>query len=159
MDRIHLVNSFAGKAAFSVQILIGVRDSAGVNVKARLARVNGRQPRAGRTLHTHSHARLQDAVTGDHDVLFRIDNRPVERMSHRSDHAMRGSAWKLGIRIERKHKLNPRKNGQIADLDGEAVVMSAEKPIQIHELPALALPAHPSLLARVVNPVAMQQEE
>ena len=72
---------------------------------------------------------------------------------------MRRSARKLGVGVERDDETDLRENGKIADLDREAVVLSAQKFVQVEQLAALAFPAHPSLLARVVDAVAVQQKK
>ena len=44
-------------------------------------------------------------------------------------------------------------------LIGKAVVLAAQEAVEVHQLAALALPAHPAFFARVVDAVTMEQEE
>ena len=79
------VDAFAGKDAFALEVLVHVGGSASVDVEPGLAGVNVGQPRQRRALHADADARLQNAVAGNDDVLARIDDGLVERMSHRPD--------------------------------------------------------------------------
>ena len=53
----------------------------------------------------------------------------------------------------------PSKRLDRASLDGECIEVAREKLVQVEELAALALPAHPHALPRVVNTVTMQQKK
>ena len=159
MNRIDFIDSLAGEAAFAVQILISVRNRASVNVEAGFTRVDRSQPRIGGALHTHADARLQNPVAGDHDVLNRIDDCLIQGMREGSHHAVCGAAGKFRVGIKRDDIPHRRQDGEISLLDGKAVVLSAQQLVQVEELAAFALPAHPPLLARVVYPMAMEQEE
>ena len=89
VHRVHFIDPFAGKNAFAIKVLVNVGDSARVDVEPGLTGVDAGQARTRRALHAHADARLQNAVAGDHDVLLGIDDRLVQRMRHRADHAMR----------------------------------------------------------------------
>ena len=90
MHRIHFIDAFAGEDAFSVQVLIHVGNGARINIETGFSRIQAGQAGTGGALHAHSHPRLQNAVAGHHDVLFRIgiDDRLVQGMRHRADHAI-----------------------------------------------------------------------
>src|SRR3981081_1441874 len=77
---INFIDPFSGKDAFPVKILINVRSSASINIEPGFSRINARKSRARGTLNAHSDTRLQDAITGDNDVLFRVNNCLVQRM-------------------------------------------------------------------------------
>ena len=110
-------------------------------------------------MHTHSDSRLKYAISGNHDVLERIDDRLIQRMGDRSHHAVRRAPGQFGIGVERNHEADLGKNREIADLHRKTVVLAAQELIQIEQLAALALPSHPSFFARVVDPVAMEKKE
>ena len=80
-------------------------------------------------------------------------------MGDRSHHAVRRSSRQLGIGVERDHEAELGKNREIPDLHGKTVVLVQQELIEIEQLSALALPSHPSSLARVVDPVAMEKEK
>ena len=80
-------------------------------------------------------------------------------MCDRSHHAVRRSARQFGVRIERNYVSDVRKDRKIADLYRKAVELPSHQPIEIKEFSALALPAHPSLFAGVVDPMAMEKEK
>ena len=77
----------------------------------------------------------------------------------RTDHAPGGATGELGIGIKCDDESDLRQDGEIADFDGKAVVLATKQLIEIHELAALPLPAHPNTLARVIQTVAMEQQE
>ena len=89
----------------------------------------------------------------------RIDDRLVQRMRHRADHAIGRSARQFRVRVQRDHETNLRQDREVADLHREAVVFIAQQLVQVHQLAALALPTHPHSFARVVNPMAMEQKK
>src|ERR1700733_3122231 len=159
MDRVDLVNSLPGKAAFAIQILVGIGDSSSVNVEPGLAGIDGSETRTNSAEDAHADARLQDAVASDDDILVRIDDRLIQRMRERSHHAVRRSARKLSIGIECDDEPNFGENREVANFDRKAVVFRTQKFVQVHQLAALALPTHPAFLARVVDAMAMQQKE
>src|SRR6202012_872475 len=80
VQRIDLINSLAGEAAFAIQILIGIGDRPGIHVEPGLARIDGCQPGARRALHTYTYARLQDAISGYDDILLWINDSLIQRM-------------------------------------------------------------------------------
>ena len=66
----------------------------------------------------------------------------------------------LRIGIERNHIPHRRQHREIAVLYGEAGVSGpAQQVIEFRQLAALALPPHPSMLARVPAAFPMEQEE
>ena len=73
VHRVHFIDTLAGEDAFAVKILVHVGNGARVDIEASLARIEAGQPGTRRALHAHAHARLQNAVAGDHDVLLRSD--------------------------------------------------------------------------------------
>src|SRR6266849_507547 len=121
MQYVYFINPFPCEAAFTVEILIHVRDGACIDVKPRLPRIDGCQSRARGALDAYSDARLQDSVAGHDDVSVRIDDCLVQRMRQGACHAMRRSSRQFRIRVECDHKTNARKNRKVSHLDRETV--------------------------------------
>jgi hypothetical protein len=81
-------------------------------------------------------------------------------VGQRPDEAGRGSLGQRGIGVERDHEANPLELGGLAFMDCEAgVVVAPEQPVELVELSALALPAHPSTLDRVEAAFPVEQVE
>src|SRR5579864_2827963 len=100
LNNIDFIDSFAGIDSFPVEVLICVGNRPGVNIEASLTRVDGCKSRARSTLDAHPHPRLEDAVSGDDDVLLVVYDCRIQRMSQSSDHPVCRPTWKLGVGIE-----------------------------------------------------------
>ena len=61
--------------------------------------------------------------------------------------------------VQRDDETNLRQDRQVANFHRETIVFAAQQLVQVHQLAALALPTHPHSLARVVNPVAMEEKK
>ena len=74
--------------------------------------------------------------------------------------ALGGVARQARVGVERDAVADRRQHVQLADLGREARVgRAAQQAVELLDLAALALPAHPRVLAGVPLPVAMEQEE
>ena len=102
---------------------------------------------------------LENPVTFHHGVGHRIDHSAVEGVRQRADQPARGPARQLRVGVQRYDVPDPRQDRQVADLDREAVRGLAEQVVEVQELPALALPAHPGALGRVINVAPVEKEE
>src|SRR5579862_7049639 len=107
MNRIDFINSFSSEAALAIQILIGVGNRASVNIETSFSRIDRRQARSRRALYADADSRLQDAISVDYGIRFRIGDGLIEWMCQGSDHAVRRSARQFGIGVERDHKADP----------------------------------------------------
>ncbi len=103
--------------------------------------------------------RLQDAVSLGHDAEVGINDGAVERMSHGANHAVRRAPRKLRIGVQRDDVLRVRQRAQVAGLHRKRIKLALEQLVEIQQLAALALPAHPNALARVKDAMAVEQEE
>src|SRR5580698_6273139 len=159
MQCLNFIDALAGVATFPIEVLVGVRDCTRVDIEARLPSINGGEPRTCRALHANRDPGLQDAVSGYNDVLLRIDDRLVQRVSHGPYHAVGRSTRKLSIGIEREDKSNFWQHGEVANLDWEAVLLGSQQLVQIQQLATLAFPTHPSVFATIKSAMAMQQKE
>ncbi len=82
-------------------------------------------------------------------------------MSHGTDEARRGPAGQERVGVEGDHVADPPGHRRHASRDRREcrVARAREQAVELVELPALALPAHPLALARVPEALAVQQEE
>ena len=113
-----------------------------------------------RTGQRHANPGLQDAVTMHHALPCRVVHGAVERMSHRADEYRRRIGRKGGVGIERDHVLRRLQPRGVATDHGEGRRrIAAEEAVELLQLPAFALPAHPHTLFRIPAPRTVQQEE
>ena len=75
VHRIYFVDSFSGERTFAEKILVNIGDGARIGIKPGLAGEDGGEARAGRALHAYINPRLQNAVSGDDDIVDWIDDR------------------------------------------------------------------------------------
>ena len=80
-------------------------------------------------------------------------------MSDGADHARGRAAGKLRVGVEREDVTDLRKDVEPAGLDGEGVVLADQELVEIEELAAFALPAHPHALAHVEDAMAVEKEK
>ncbi len=90
--------------------------------------------------------------------------RPVQRMGHRADELPRRVAGQLRVGVERDDVAHAPQHRRVADDQREAIagsraLVAAQQGVQVRELAALALVAHPHPLARVPAPRAVEQKE
>ncbi len=154
---IDIIEALSSENAFVVEILIDVRNGAGVDIEAGLTGVNAGKAGAAGGLNTDADTRLENAVAFRDDIALRVDDGTVQRMRHGADHALRGAARKLRIGIEREHVADVRQAGEIARLHGKRIERIAKEFVEIEQLAAFAFPAHPGAFARIVDAVAVKQ--
>ena len=160
LERVHVVDALADEGPFAEQVLVDVGHHAGIRVDARLAGPEPRVPRPGRAGKADGHPGLKDAVTGHHALLAVVVLGPVERVHHGADHEARGVSRQIGVGVERDDVLHLGQNGRVPDDAGEPTGGStAQERVQLGELPALALVAHPEALLRIPPPGAVKEEE
>src|SRR6516225_9471855 len=80
-------------------------------------------------------------------------------MRDRTHHAGGRAARKLRIGVESQNVPDLRKHVEPSGLDGEGIVLVHQKLVEVKQLAALALPAHPYSLAHVEHAVAMEEEK
>ncbi len=104
--------------------------------------------------------RLEHAVAGDHPPGGRVEPRPVQRVRHRAHQAARRVARHPRVGVQRDHVSDPRQARRVGAAHRiRRVARAAEQPVELQQLAALPLPAHPAALRRVPEPAAMEQEE
>ena len=107
------------------------------------------------------HPRLQYPVPRRHAPSDRVDDRPVQRVSHLADERQRRAARqaRVGVQTDDVAHAGGRLRRPAADGHEARVRRSAQQEIELMELAALALPTHPASLGSVPKALAMQQQE
>src|SRR5436190_11845384 len=100
-------------------------------------------------------SRLKNSIARNHDVLPRINYRPVQRMRQSSDQTMSRAPRQFGVCVESDHKAHFRQHGKIANLDRKAVALAGKQLVKVHQLAAFALPSHPYFFAGIVDAMAV----
>ena len=156
---VDVVDPFADERALAEHVLVDVGDRARVRIDAGLATEQVRVARSRDARHARADARLQDRVAFGDPAAHGIELRPVERMRERAGERARGVARQAGVRVERDHVAHGGEALDGADHGREQPGRAAQRGVELLELAALALPAHPGALALVPLARAMEQVE
>jgi hypothetical protein len=142
LEGIDVVDALAGIGPLVEQVLVDVGDRARIGIDPAMAREYALEQRA---LDAHRQrgrdARLEHAVAFDDASRCRIEARSVERMGELAHQAARRVARQARIGIERDHEAYAGRHAFGRDERG--VVGAAQQPVELVQLAALALPAHP----------------
>ncbi|WP_425128606.1 hypothetical protein [Burkholderia metallica] len=162
LERIDVVDALARIGAFVEQVLVDIRYGRHVGIDAVRARRHALEQRPlVAACEGRRDARLKHAVAFDDAPARRIEYRPVERVRHLADQAAHGIAQQPRIGIERDHVAHVRRHARRPAClrDERRVRCAAQQPVQLVQLAALALPAHPASFAVVPHALAVQQQE
>ena len=160
LERVDRVNALADERALAEHVLIDVRNHLRVRVDAGIAAVQLRVARARGAGQADPHARLQDRVAADHAAAHRVVHGAVERMVDAADEGLRGVARQLGVGVQGDHVLHRAERVDVADDAQEAAVaVAAQQRVEVGQLAALALVAHPALFAGVPAARTVKQEK
>ena len=148
-EGVDVVEALAREDALVEQVLVDVGHGRRVRIDAGVPGIQAREARARGAGHRHAHARLQDAVALDHAALPGVDARPVERMLEDADQRAHRLARQAGVGVEREAVAHVGQHPHVADLDRVAgVAGAAQTAVELLDLAALALPAHPDAFGR-----------
>ncbi|MNO61713.1 hypothetical protein D3C76_523680 [compost metagenome] len=161
-EGVDVVDALAGVGAFAEQVLVDIRDRRRIRVHAARsgehALVEGAfaAQRQGR-----GHPWLEDCVAAHHAPLRAVEVRAVQRVGHLADQPQRRLARQAGVGVEGDHVAHVARHLRFLPGDGDetGVGRAAQQAVQFMQLAALALPAHPALLAGIEQAAPMQQEE
>ena len=157
---VHIVDALADEGAFAEQILIDIRHFARVGIDARIAGEQFGEARLAGTGQADRGARLQDRVAFDDASRAGVVDRPIERMREVADQGARRVARQLRVGIQGDDVLDRSKHALIADDLHECRERPAAQPgVELLQLAALALVAHPYPLHRIPQPGSMEQIE
>ena len=162
LEGIDVVDPLAGVGSLTEEVLVDVGDRQRIGVDAAEAGEDALEHRAlGADGQGGRHARLKDCIAFDHAAGGEVHAGMIQRMRHLADQAAHRFAGQAGVGIQRDHVANTCRcaGGDSPCLDEAGVLRASQQPVQLDELAALALPAHPALFARVPDAMAMQQQE
>ncbi len=167
LEGVDVVDALADERALAEHVLVDVGDGARVGVDAGVAAVQPGVARAPARRQAGADARLQDAVAlGHHVGAARVggEARPVERVRHRRHELRRGVARQLRVGVERDDVAHVAEHAGVADDVREALARpgagaAAQQRVEVAELAALPLLAHPHPVDGVPAPRPVEQEE
>ena len=158
-EGIDLVDALAGERPLSEQVLVDVGDGERVGIQALPGGVDRLEERGvllGRQ--RGGDPGRQDRVPARHPPRTRVEPCPVQRVRELRDQLLRRSSGQDGVGIQGDHVAE--RAGQPAlDRRVARVLGPTEQDVELVELAALALPAHPHAFPGVVLPFAVEQEE
>ena len=159
LEGVDVVKPLAGESAFSQQILIGIGHGEDIRVDAAIDREDALEERRLVTGGERGRdARLQNAVAA-HDLAgFLVDDRAVQRMAELACEVRHRFGRQPRIGVERHDIANIPGQTLVGGEEGR-VLIAPQKQVQLVQLAALALPAHPAALLLVIEAAAVQQEE
>ena len=146
LHRVDVVEPLAGEGALAEHVLVEVGNGKDIRVDAAVGRQHALQERrlvAGGQ--RRRHARLQDRIAGDHVAGAGLDHRPVERMAELADQPVDRVAHHARVGVERHDMDDAFGQRRIRRQEGR-VGVAAQQKVQLVQLAALALPAHPAFL-------------
>lgn len=157
LEGVHVVKTLAGEGAFGGQILVDVGNGEDIRIDTAIDRKDALEDGsvlAGRQRWRNT--RLQQAVTFHDTTGNRVDLGAVDRVVHFADELGHRVAHQARIGIKGhdifdigRHDIRPAEEGRI--------LVAAQQHVQLMQLAALALPAHPALFGRIIDTAAMQQ--
>ena len=159
LEGINVVKSLAGEGAFTEQVLISVGHGEDVRVDTAIDREDALQERRLVTGGERGRdARLEDAVTA-HDLagLF-VDDRTVQRMAELAGQMRDGFRRQTRVGVQRHHIFDFLRQTFVRR-EKARILITAQQQVQLVQLAALALPAHPAILLLVEEATAMHEEK
>ena len=161
-EGVEVVDPLAGEAPLAEQVLVDVGDGGRVRVDPGRS---GEDPLEDRCLVLGRQRRgdpwLEHAVALGHPAGPRIEGRLVERMGDRPHEAPHRPARQPRIGIERDHVAHVGRRGRRGPPGRQDAGRrrAAQEGIQLVELAALALPAHPAALGLVPAALSVEEQE
>ncbi|MCY1500932.1 hypothetical protein D9M68_349900 [compost metagenome] len=159
LEGVDMVEALAGEAAFAGDVLVDVGNGEDIGVDAAVGREDTLEGGSfAARCQRRRHARLQQAVAGDHILCLRVDHRTVDRMVDLADELRHRIAHQARVGIERHHVLHVVRH-RVGALQERGVAVAAKQHVQFVQLAALALPTHPHAFLLVEQAAAMQEME
>ena len=154
-----MVEALAGEGAVAEHVLVEVGNREDIGVDAAIGREDALQEGgfvAGGQ--RRRDARLQDRVARRHPARLGVDQGTVERMVQLAGEPGHAVAHHARVAVERHH-VHDALGQRRLERQECGVRVAAQQEVQLVQLAALALPAHPALLAFIVDAAAVQQVE
>ena len=163
-ERVDLVEPLARVDALAEQVHVGIGHGRGVRVEARAAGIDAGKEGLATALGRDRDARLDDAVAVGHAPGPLGVARPVERVGGRRDERAGAVGRRPRVGVECEHVANGialRRRPEVAldDDVGGGRIGVAQEVVELLELAAFALPAHPDTLLRIPPALAVEEEE
>ena len=150
LEGVHRIDAFANEGAAEKQVLINIRNGPCVGVDTGVTAKQARIARARHAGQADAYPRLQDGVACLDPPRVRVEPWAVQRVLHGTNELLCGTARQLGVGVQGDHIAHMAECLQVADNTHEArVAVPAQHRVQLGELAALALAAHPAALGGV----------
>ncbi len=162
LESVYVIDPLTGVAALAEEVLIDIGH--GERIRLHPARA-GEDPLVEGPLPHHweegLHARLKDRISLDDPALLAIVDRAVERVRDRADELRGRSSRQARVGVERDHEADVRRDRRLSSgfIDERRVRGAPEETVQLMELAALSLPAHPRPLGRIPDTPSVEEQE
>ena len=153
-----VVDPFADVDPGSEHVLIHVRNGAAVDVDGGVAAVDPREGRAAAACRGRLEPRLNDGAAGNDSAGVGLELRLVEGMGKGTDEPRGCPSRQHRIGVQGDHEADAPQLLGIAFLDDKlGAIVTRDQIVELLELAALTLPAHPATLALGVTALAVQE--
>ena len=161
-EAVDFIDALASERSFTQQVLVEIGRCRRIGIDSRRpSRQSFKRRLAAPHRQRHGNARLHDAIARDHPPQGDIEARAVQRVRHLADHLLRRAKRQLRIGIEGDDIANARghhRRSAIRILE-RGVGCAAQQSVELVQLAALALPAHPAAFSRIELPAAVKKHE
>src|SRR5579875_420530 len=155
----HFIEALSGEYAFPEEVLICVRDCARVDIESRLPGVDSGQTRTGSRANRDADAGLKNAIAFCHDTAPRINDRLIQRMSHRANQCSSCPRRKLRVSIQRQYISHMLQHFCGSGLYRKGIAPLDQKIVQLKQFAALALPSHPDALPAIEDTMTVEKQK
>src|ERR1019366_1528590 len=166
LERVDVIDAFAGIGPFAEQVLVDVRDGGGIRVDAvHAGKHELEQGTFAANRQRGGYPWLQHRVTLHDPARGGVETRPIERVRHLADQTADGVARQPCIGVECDdvtnvswnvwtggHRAGTRSRW-LAEVHETGICRTAQQAIQFMQLAALALPAAPPRLPAAPRPL------
>ena len=161
LEGVHVVDALADERAFAEQILVNVRDDARVRIDARVAGEQAHEPAtAGRSAGSRRRAAAGCRSRRRRGGASGSKTGRLSGWAMRPDHLARRIARQLRVGVERDDVADLRQTRSCRRRSAaKRSCGAAQQRVELRQLAALALVAHPDAFLRVPAPRAVEEEE
>ena len=160
LEHLDFIDPLPRERALAEQVLVHIGHGRRIGVHAGMPGKDGRVAGPVRTGERYAHARLEDAVALHDATGALVEHGAVQRVRHRADECRRGVAGQHSIRVQRDDVADAGKPLGLPLDDRKCSLLGAQQvAVELHELAALALPAHPDSVGLIQAPRTVEQVE
>ncbi|SPU76735.1 Uncharacterised protein [Brucella suis] len=156
---VDIVKALAGKRALAEQVLIGIGYGKDIRIDTAIDRKDALEEGrlvAGRK--RRRNPRLENAIAAHDLACLLIDDRAVHRVVQLACQMRDSFRRQAGIGIQRHDIFDVFRQALIGGEEAR-ILIAAQEQVQLMQLAALALPAHPAALLFIEQAAAIQKEE